>query len=141
MIGSNLNAPPVWGIPAGFDTDGFLQSARSSFVSLQAAWDRADIPALRAMMTTAMLAEIQAQLSEREAQTGSPFHQTEVLAVDARLLGIETTADEYVASVEFSGMIRDEPSAGPGPFREVWNMTRTRTGTDGWLVAGVQALQ
>jgi predicted lipid-binding transport protein (Tim44 family) len=46
-----------------------------------------------------------------------------------------------MASVEFSGMIREEPSAGPSPFREVWNMTKPRDGATGWLVAGVQALQ
>jgi predicted lipid-binding transport protein (Tim44 family) len=46
-----------------------------------------------------------------------------------------------MASVEFSGMIREELSAGPSPFREVWNMTKAKTGASGWLVAGVQALQ
>jgi predicted lipid-binding transport protein (Tim44 family) len=46
-----------------------------------------------------------------------------------------------MASVEFSGLIREDLSAGPSSFREVWNMTRTKEGADGWLVAGVQALQ
>ena len=32
-------------------------------------------------------------------------------------------------------------SAGPSPFREVWNITRPRSGSGGWLVAGVQAMQ
>ena len=45
-----------------------------------------------------------------------------------------------MASVEFSGMIKEDASAGPSPFREVWNMTKPRSG-GGWLVAGVQALQ
>jgi predicted lipid-binding transport protein (Tim44 family) len=46
-----------------------------------------------------------------------------------------------MASVEFSGMIREDMNAGPSPFREVWNMTRPKQGQVGWLVAGVQALQ
>jgi predicted lipid-binding transport protein (Tim44 family) len=46
-----------------------------------------------------------------------------------------------MASVEFSGMIREESSAGPSPFREVWNMIKPKNGQSGWLVAGVQALQ
>jgi predicted lipid-binding transport protein (Tim44 family) len=46
-----------------------------------------------------------------------------------------------MASVEFSGMIREEPSAGPSPFREVWNLVKPKAGNGGWLVAGVQALQ
>ena len=60
--------------------------------------------------------------------------------LEASLLGIEELDDAYMASVEFSGMIREEPSAGPSPFREVWNMTKPKSG-GGWLVAGVQALQ
>jgi predicted lipid-binding transport protein (Tim44 family) len=46
-----------------------------------------------------------------------------------------------MASVEFSGLIREDRSAGPSPFREVWNMTKPDDGSTGWLVAGVQALQ
>jgi predicted lipid-binding transport protein (Tim44 family) len=61
--------------------------------------------------------------------------------IDAKLLGIEDLGSDYMASVEFSGMIREEPSAGPNPFREVWNMTKPKNGNMGWLVAGVQALQ
>ena len=50
--------------------------------------------------------------------------------------------EEGIAVVLVSnGMIREEPSAGPSPFREVWNMTKPKNGTSGWLVAGLQALQ
>ncbi len=61
--------------------------------------------------------------------------------LEAQLLGIEDLGQDYMASVEFSGMIREEPRAGPSPFREVWNMTKPKAGNSGWLVAGVQALQ
>lgn len=141
MIGSALKGSQSWGIPSGFDTDGFLAAAKTNFVSLQAAWDKSDIPALRAMMTDTMLREIQAQLAEREAQHGTNTNRTDVVMLEARLLGIEETTQEYLASVEFSGMIREEPSAGPSPFREVWNMSKPVDGSRGWLVAGVQALQ
>jgi predicted lipid-binding transport protein (Tim44 family) len=141
VIGSGLSGSQTWGIPGDFDTDGFLTAAKRNFVTLQSAWDRADISSLRAMMTDSMLGEIQAQLKEREAHTGGQSNTTEVVMLDAKLLGIEDTGEDYMASVEFSGMIREEPSAGPSPFREVWNMTKPKTGQAGWLVAGVQALQ
>ena len=130
-----------WQIPADFDSYGFLNAAKSNFITLQAAWDRADIPALRSMMTDGMLAEIQSQLAEREGQAGAGINSTDVVMLDARLLGIEELPNEYLASVEFSGMIREEASAGASPFREVWNMSKSRSGSSGWLVAGVQALQ
>ena len=141
MIGSALAGSQHWGIPEGFDTEGFLRSAKANFITLQAAWDRSDIPALRAMMTDEMLGEIRTQLAEREATTGTPGNHTDVVMLEAKLLGIEDSAAEYLASVEFSGMIREDASAGPGPFREVWNMTKPKDGRSGWLVAGVQALQ
>lgn len=141
MIGSGLSGSQTWGIPEGFDSEGFLAAAKGNFVSLQAAWDKSDIPALRVMMTDTMLKEIQAQLAERENHTGGPVNQTEVVMIEAHLLGIEDLGDEYMASVEFTGMIREEPSAGASPFREVWNMIKPKNGRSGWLVAGVQALQ
>jgi hypothetical protein len=33
----------TWGIPAGFDVEGFLKAAKTNFVTLQAAWDKSDI--------------------------------------------------------------------------------------------------
>ncbi len=141
MIGSGLAGSQNWGVPEGFDAEGFLKAAKANFVSLQAAWDKSDINALRVMMTDTMLQEIQSQLAEREVHTGGPVNLTDVVMIEAQLLGIEDTGADYMASVEFSGMIREEPSAGPSPFREVWNMTKSKTGNSGWLVAGVQALQ
>ena len=43
MIGSALAGSQSWGMPAGFDADGFLDAAKRNFVTLQDAWDRADI--------------------------------------------------------------------------------------------------
>lgn len=141
QIGSALGGSQSWGIPAGFDIEGFVEAAKRNFVTLQDAWDRADIPTLRSMMTDEMLGEIKSQLAERETHLGGQPNRTEVVMIEAQLLGIEDLGGDYMASVEFSGMIREEPSSGPSPFREVWNMTKPKSGSSGWLVAGVQALQ
>jgi len=141
MIGSALSGSQSWGVPTGFDTDGFLAAAKRNFVTLQDAWDKSDITMLRSMMTDSMVGEIRSQLAEREKHSGGQPNKTEVVMLDAKLLGIEELPDVYMASVEFSGMIREDMSAGPSPFREVWNMTKPANGSSGWLVAGVQALQ
>jgi len=138
---SALSGAQGWGIPADFDVAGFVAAAKRNFVTLQDAWDRSDISMLRSMMTDTMVAEIRSQLAERESQFPGQPNKTEVVMLDAQLLGIEELDDAYMASVEFNGMIREEPSAGPSPFREVWNMTKPKHGGSGWLVAGVQALQ
>lgn len=141
LIGSAIHAAQNWSIPADFDVDTFLNASKTNFINLQAAWDRSDIRSLRAMMTDEMLAQIKTQLAEREQHTGGAPNQTEVVMLEAHLLGIEELDQAYIASVEFSGLIREDLSAGPNPFREVWNITRPKTGSSGWLVAGVQALQ
>lgn len=138
---SDEAALPEWGVPDGFDTAGFLKASKANFISLQAAWDRSDIPALRAMMTDGMIEQIKVQLGEREQIQGEVSNQTDVVMLEARLLGIEEVDAGYMASVEFSGLIREDPSTGPNPFREVWSITRSKAGQGGWLVAGVQALQ
>ena len=120
--------------------DNFVTAAKRNFVTLQDAWDRSDISALRSMMTDAMVVEIRNQLAEREAQFPGQPNKTEVVMLVAQLLGIEEQTDAYLASVEFNGMIREDAASGPSPFREVWNMTKSKHG-GGWLVAGVQALQ
>jgi predicted lipid-binding transport protein (Tim44 family) len=142
VIGSALSGRAGdWSIPAGFDVESFLKVAKSNFIHLQAAWDKADMGTLRSMMTDEMLSEISAQLAERERLSGGEPNLTEVQMLQAQLLGIEELDGEYMASVEFSGMVREDRHNGPSPFREVWNMTKPRDGSRGWLVAGVQALQ
>jgi predicted lipid-binding transport protein (Tim44 family) len=139
QIGSGLAGSQTWGIPAGFDTEGFLGAAKRNFVMLQDAWDRGDIGTLKSMMTDEMLGEIKSQLAQRERDHAGSG-KTDIEMLEANLLGIEDTGTDYLASVEFSGMIREEPSAGASSFREVWNMSKPKSG-GGWLVAGVQALQ
>jgi len=139
-IGSRLIGGPNWTIPDQFDVTGFVSAAKQHFVDMQAHWDRGDLAALRGMMTDTMYAEIQEQLREREKLVNGP-NQTDVISLEAQLLGIEDLGAGYMASVEFSGMIREDSSAGPTPFREVWNMTKPNDGSTGWVVAGIQAFQ
>ncbi len=141
MIGSALGGQQTWGVPAGFDVDGFIAASKTNFMTLQSAWDRGDISSLRSMMTDEMLAEIKMQLADREQASAGQPNVTEILSLDARLLGIEELDDSYMASVEYNGLSREDTAAGPSPFREVWNITRPKNGPGGWLVAGVQALE
>ena len=133
MIGSAL-ATTTWTIPAGFDVVGFESAAKQNFVLLQGAWDRGDTATLSNMMTDGMLKEIQQQLASRDA---GQEYRTAVISLSARLLGIEETTTDYIASVEFTGTIQDTVGAEPEAFEEVWNMTKSKS-AGGWLLAGIQ---
>ncbi|RZI44611.1 Tim44 domain-containing protein [Herbaspirillum sp. HC18] len=126
----------TWSIPSDFDTAGFLRHAKTYFIRLQAAWDKADVNDLREFTSPEMYAELKQQLLERGP---SPNH-TDVVSLDAELLGIETVGTEHLASVKFSGMIRESENAAAEPFIEVWNLSKPASGTGGWVLAGIQQL-
>ncbi len=118
------------------ELDEFLSLARQSFVQLQAAWDRADLRVLGNLATEPLFEELRAQLVER----GPAPNCTEVLAVDARLLAVEELCEAYVASVEFSGLIRERLDCAAMPFRELWLLANLKAAGRGWQLARVQSL-
>jgi predicted lipid-binding transport protein (Tim44 family) len=124
----------AFGVPADFDTAGFLRHAKTNFIRLQAAWDRADINDIREFTTPEMFAELRMQLQER----GASPNNTDVVSLNADLLGIETVGNDYLASVKFDGMIRESENAAAEPFAEIWNLSKPLNGQGGWLLAGIQ---
>jgi predicted lipid-binding transport protein (Tim44 family) len=122
--------------PSPWDVDAFLDVARRSFVCVQQAWDRADLAALSAFATEPLFEELRSQLAER----GPLPNHTEVIRIEARLLAVEDLREAQVASVEFSGLIREQQGARPTPFRELWMLARLQGAEPGWRVARVQAL-
>ncbi len=142
-VGSNLgsaNQPVNWqsgsapAIPADFDTAGFLRHAKTNFLRMQAAWDKADAQDIREFTTPEMFAELKMQLTER----GTSANHTDVVTLDAEMLGVETVADEHLASVRFSGMVKEDTHAQPEAFNEIWVLSKPVTGNSGWLLAGIQ---
>jgi predicted lipid-binding transport protein (Tim44 family) len=132
------NAAPAqiehWGIPADFDSAGFVRNAKTYFIRLQAAWDRADVNDIREFTTPEMFAELRMQLTER----GPSPNATDVVQLDAELLGIETQAYDYLATVRFQGLIKEAPDASAEPFAEIWNLAKPQQGSGGWVLAGIQ---
>jgi predicted lipid-binding transport protein (Tim44 family) len=61
-----------------------------------------------------------------------------VVQLNAELLGVEERANEYFASVRFSGLLREAPGAAAEPFVEVWNLSKANRAGEGWLLAGIQ---
>ena len=118
------------------EADELLSLARASFVQMQAAWDRADLHALGRLATGPLLEELRCQLQER----GPAHNRTEVVSLQARLLSIDDLRDAQVASVEFSGLIQEDPHTGAAPFRELWLLANVKAADHGWRLARVQAL-
>ena len=123
-------------IPPGLDGEQVLAAARGRFMGLQAAWDAGDVPTLQNLTTPEMLEELLHVLTSREARTG----RTDVITLHAELLGLEELSAAYLASVEFSGLIRESAEQGAVPFRELWMLACTKDGAPSWRLARQQAL-
>jgi predicted lipid-binding transport protein (Tim44 family) len=124
-------------IPAGFDVDSFLRNAKQSFEQLQSAWDAGRLEEIRDLTTPDMLREIQADLATR----GASPNRTDVVKLDAELLGVADHGIEYEAAVRFHGLIREMEGAAAEPFDETWTLTKNAKGGEGWVLAGIQQAQ
>ncbi|HMN82579.1 MAG TPA: TIM44-like domain-containing protein [Burkholderiaceae bacterium] len=123
-------------IPADFDAEGFVRNAKSQFVRMQAAFDAADLQQLREFTTAGMFDQLKTDVEERRGGA----NRTDVVTLEAELLGIESDSREHTASVRFHGMTREAEGAAAEPFDEVWNLTKPVDGSSGWVLAGVQQL-
>lgn len=129
-----IAAPAAARIPEGFDSEAFLRVAKLNFIRMQAANDRKDIDDIREFVSPELFAEIKMQMDER----GNAPQQTDVVTLNAELLEVATEGSRHIASVHFSGMIREAPGAAAAPFDEIWNLAKPTEGTQGWIVAGIQ---
>jgi predicted lipid-binding transport protein (Tim44 family) len=122
-------------IPADFDVEGFLRQAKLNFVRLQAANDRGDMDDVREFTAPELFAEIKMQYEER----GSKPQETDVMQLNAELLEVVTEGSRHIASVHFSGQLRED-NAAPDSFAETWHLVKPTDGSRGWSIAGIQQI-
>ncbi|WP_176256917.1 Tim44 domain-containing protein [Derxia lacustris] len=136
-------AGPAPRVPAGFDAAGFVAAAREHFLRLQQAWDDGDTAGMEAMMTAAMIGRVHGELERRQAERRRAEH-TEILALDAELIGVKTVGAQWLASVRFRGRMRDLDATvaldSPDAFDEIWNFDCASPGDGRWLLAGIEPL-
>lgn len=134
--GGEASAQPVGAVwPSWFEVEPFARGAKSHFIRLQAAYDDKDLKDIRNYTTPEMYAEISLQVQEM----GTAKQQTEVVTLNAEVLNVVVEGDTAVASVRFSGLIREEADGKAEPFNEIWNVQKTPAQSNaGWLVAGIQ---
>jgi len=119
--------------PLGFEPTAFIRDAKVQFIRLQAAYDTKNLADLREFTAPQVFGEIQLQLQER----GDAINQTEVVTLEAELLDATAEAQSTVASVHFSGMIREQANQPAAPFSETWHFRKDNMSST-WMVMGVQ---
>ena len=134
MARTAFEVAPRW--PATLDSAQVLDAVRARFLRLQAAWDAGDVQAMRHLTTPDMLEQLLPVLGSR----GSGPNRTDVITLHAELIGVEEIGSSYLASVEFSGLIRESSEQGAVPFRELWMLCSDTGGSLSWRLARQQAL-
>lgn len=120
-----------WFIPADFDVPSFLSQAKTQYKNIQSLSDSGDRDSLKELLTDDLFREIEPSLpADGESSV------TDILLLNAELMGIEEVAGGYLASVRYSGMIREQANTQAQHFEEVWNLYKADS--QGWLLAGIQ---
>jgi predicted lipid-binding transport protein (Tim44 family) len=132
--GAGVQAAAAKRYPPGFDAEQFARHAKLNFMRLQAVNDQRDLATMRDFMTPGLYAEIAAQVDA----AGNAPQETAVVTLNAEVLEVVTEGEAYVASVRFSGAIREAADALPESFSEVWHLEKPIHGNTGWLICGIQ---
>lgn len=123
-------------VPVGFDAAGFTRVAKMIFIRMQAANDAANIEDLRKFTTPELFASLRLDIQER----GQAANQTDVMQLGAELVDATKEADQWVATVRFHGLIREEVNAGAQPFNELWHLVKPLDDGRDWAIAGITPL-
>ncbi len=135
--GAAPTAPVDTRIPADFDVPGFERQARFAFIRLQAANDAKDTNDIRDFTTPEMYAELSLQIQER----GDVAQKTEIVSLSVTVLEVTTENQRAVASVRYTGEIREVVGGPAEAFDEIWHVSkRLDDAKSTWLLAGIQQL-
>ena len=98
----------------------------------------ADIAVLvRKFTTPELFASVRLDMQER----GGVAQKTDVVQLDAQLVDAVQERDQWVASVRFSGLIREEADQGAQPFSELWHLVRPLDESREWAIAGITPIE
>lgn len=130
---ADVAVAPGVNIPPDFDADEFLRGAKMAYSRLQSSWDKRDLDDIAQFATPAVLEAVREQLAAEPNPS-----TTEVLLVNAQLLGVETEGDQQRAEVFFDVLLRESPDQdAPSNVREIWHFLRPSSGGN-WKLDGIQ---
>jgi predicted lipid-binding transport protein (Tim44 family) len=123
---------------ADSEVEPFLRVAKTSFIRLQAANDAGDLDDIRDYTTPEMYAEIAMQIQDR---AGAP-QKTEIISVNPSLVESVIEGDNAIASVRFTGLLRENDASNPVPFDEIWHVRKSLKDRKGaWTIMGIQQVE
>ncbi len=140
IFGSNLGGTPseeattVTDTPAWFNAEQFIEGAKGHFVTLQKAWDSADLSEVESYCSPELFEAIKQEM--QGIQAGD--NQTVVDTLNAEIADMSIDGDYFIVSIRFSGFIKEGAAEDAHAFNEIWHIRRLANDDGTWQVAGIQ---
>lgn len=115
----------------------FIQGAKATFTRLTEAWDDRDLKDIQRFTTPEMFAVFQDK-AEREPDG----QRTEILLLNARLMGVRKEEGRETASVYFDALVHTGDTSRPENLRQVWEFIRsTEDESSSWLLQSLEDVE
>jgi predicted lipid-binding transport protein (Tim44 family) len=59
------------------------------------------------------------------------------MQLDAEVVDTAKEDGQWIVTVRFHGLIREEVNAGALPFNELWHLVKPQDGSGDWAIAGI----
>ena len=118
-------------MPDGIEQVYFLRQVKGMFLHIQSMNNKENMQEIAKYLTPELYNEIQADIENN--QTIADFSK-----LNCQLLNAEKINDTIHASVEFFGLVSDEPNMPHQDFYEVWNFIKSDATEGKWLIAGIK---
>jgi len=127
-------------LPDWFNQEEFLSGSRSAYTSLQQAWDKGDLAAIKELTTDEVYNEISRQIKEEPSQG-----ETRIVQLNAELIDFNELADKTEVSVLFDALLDEDSNQSRGranQVRELWHFIRASNSNEPtWYLDGIQQLE
>ncbi len=126
---AHVNEAPDW-----FNAESFVEGAKGHFVTLQNAWDSADLSEVESYCSPELFEAIKQEMQGMQAGD----HHTVVDTLDAEIADMVIDGDYFIVSIRFTGFIKEADSEDAHAFNEIWHIRRLANDEGTWQVAGIQ---
>ncbi|OEU68996.1 MAG: preprotein translocase subunit Tim44 [Desulfovibrio sp. S3730MH75] len=128
---------PEIGVPAGFDSEDFLEGAKAIYTRLQKSWDSRDLSDIGQFATAGVVEEIKQQLADDSTPS-----KTDIMLINARLLEVKEEGSQILATVYYDVLLRESADQSqPSQVREVWSFVKENNESAMWKLDGLQQLE
>jgi len=131
-------------LPDWFNQEEFLSGARSAYTTLQQAWDKGDLTAIKELTTDEVYNEISRQITQEP-----PQGKTRIVQLNAELIDFNDLADRTEVSVLFDALLDETAGSSSSQdkgrasqVRELWHFIRASNSNEPtWYLDGIQQLE